>query len=79
MLQFLRTAYPDASVDVAESSAGGVTIDIRFEDLFLVVQYSPRLGFGASLVQSDDQAFTGHDHAFADSAEVIGYLTRAMR
>ena len=79
ILVFLRASYPSASVDLTESSAGGVTIDIRFKDLFLVVQYSSRLGFGASLLRDDEQPPTGHDRAFADSAEVVDYLDRAMR
>jgi hypothetical protein len=79
VLQFLRQSYPEASVDVAESSAGAITIDIRCRDRFLVVQYSSRLGFGVSQVRNDDEAFTGHEHAFASSGEVIDYLKNAIR
>lgn len=75
ILQLVAARLPDATVDVRTFSSGSVLIDVHVGGEVLVVEHRPGVGYGISVLSSDESAgFTGHPHVFGSQEDVLEHL-----
>lgn len=58
--------------------SGGISIDIRLNELFVTIQSSTAGEYGVSRVGGNDVGVCEHDHVFNDASDVIAHLKTVL-
>ena len=74
----IQETFPRARVEKEELDSGVVWINIWLGQTFVSVECSPSRGFGVSRVSDGDPGFSGHEHVFATSWEVLEHVRQLL-